>query len=55
MTNYEKLREILIEKGMDKKWSGMFVKKLSDDEKAFPTDEKTKRLSAFMKAKDSLI
>lgn len=43
MTNYDKLLEILKENGMDKKWVKMFVKKLSDDEKAFPTDEKTKR------------
>ncbi len=43
MTNYDKLQEILIEKGMDKKWSKMFVKKLFDDEKAFPVDENTKK------------
>ena len=43
MTDYEKLQTILIEKGMDKKWSRMFVKKLSDDEKAFQTDEDTKK------------
>lgn len=42
MTNYEKLQTLLIKEGMDKKWSKMFVKKLSDDEKAFSTDEKTK-------------
>lgn len=43
MTDYEKLQKILIEKGMDKKWSKMFVKKLSDDEKAFSADEATKK------------
>ena len=43
MTNYEKLRELLVKEGMDKKWSGMFVKKLSDDEQAFPADDETKR------------
>ena len=43
MTNYDKMIELLTASGMDKKWVKMFVKKLSDDEKAFPTDEKTKR------------
>ena len=43
MTNYDKLQEILIKKGMDKKWSRMFVKKLSDDEKAFSVDEESKK------------
>ncbi len=43
MTNYDKLQEILIGKGMDKKWSKMFVKKLSDDEKAFSVDEDIKK------------
>lgn len=42
MTDYEKLRLLLIEEGMDKKWSKMFVKKLSDDEIAFPTDTATR-------------
>lgn len=42
MTNYSKLRELLIAKGMDKKWSYMFCKKLSDDEAAFSINEKTK-------------
>ena len=37
MTNYEKLLEKVRELGMDYKWSKMFVKKLADDEKAFPT------------------
>lgn len=42
MTDYEKLQSFLVDEGMDKKWSRMFVKKLSDDEQAFPTDDKTK-------------
>lgn len=42
MTNYDRLLDLVIQNGMDKKWAKMFVKKLSDDEKAFPTDEKTK-------------
>lgn len=36
MTNYEKLLEEVRNLGMDYRWSKMFVKKLSDDEKAFP-------------------
>ncbi len=43
MTNYDKLLDLMRENGMDYKWSKMFVKKLSDDEKAFPVDEETKR------------
>ena len=43
MTNYDKLKELMKEAGMDAKWSNMFVKKLSDDEKAFSADEMTKR------------
>ncbi len=43
MTNYERLLDLLKENGMDKKWSKMFVKKLSDDEQAFAADEETKR------------
>ena len=43
MTNYDKLLTLLQDAGMDKKWSKMFVKKLSDDEKAFPADEATKK------------
>lgn len=42
MTNYEKFTELMIANGMDKKWSKMFVKKLADDEKAFPTDPATR-------------
>lgn len=36
MTNYEKLLEKVREAGMEYRWSRMFVKKLADDEKAFP-------------------
>lgn len=42
-TNYDQLLTLLREYGMDFKWSRMFVKKLSDDEIAFPADEETKR------------
>ena len=41
MTDYEKLLEEVRNLGMDYRWSKMFVKKLSDDEKAFPADEET--------------
>ncbi len=37
MTNYETFLEKVRALGMDYKWAKMFVKKLSDDEKAFPT------------------
>ena len=37
MTNYELLLEKIRGLGMDYRWSKMFVKKLADDEKAFPT------------------
>ena len=37
MTNYEVFLEKVRALGMDYKWAKMFVKKLSDDEKAFPT------------------
>ena len=43
MTNYDVLLDLMRQNGMDFKWSKMFVKKLSDDEKAFPTDADTKR------------
>ena len=36
MTNYDKLLEKVREAGMEYRWSRMFVKKLADDEKAFP-------------------
>ena len=43
MTNYDKLLGFMRDSGMDYKWAKMFVKKLSDDERAFPTDEETKK------------
>lgn len=43
MTNYDTLLQLLRDAGMDKKWAKMFVKKLADDEKAFPVNEETKR------------
>lgn len=43
MTNYDKLLEEVRNLGMDYKWARMFVKKLRDDEHAFPTDETTKK------------
>ena len=43
MTNYEILLDELRDLGMDYRWSKMFVKKLKDDEIAFPVlDEKKK-------------
>ena len=41
MTNYEKLLDEVRNLGMDYRWSKMFVKKLGDDEKAFPADAET--------------
>ena len=35
MTNYDKLLEEVKNLGMDAKWAKMFIKKLSDDERAF--------------------
>ena len=43
MTDYNRLRELLKEAGMDAKWSGMFVKKLADDEIAFPMSDEQKK------------
>lgn len=43
MTNYEVLLERIRKIGMDYKWAGMFVKKLRDDEKAFPATEQQKK------------
>jgi len=43
MTNYEKLLETVRNLGMDYKWAKMFVKKLSDDEKAFPVSKEQAR------------
>ncbi|MBR2452666.1 MAG: hypothetical protein IKB32_01275 [Clostridia bacterium] len=43
MTNYDALLEEVRKLGMDHKWSKMFVKKLSDDEKAFPVSKEDAR------------
>ncbi len=45
MTNYEALLERVRALGMDYRWSKMFVKKLADDEKAFPVSEKEAALA----------
>ncbi len=37
MTNYDKLLDEVRKLGMEYRWAGMFVKKLRDDEAAFPT------------------
>lgn len=42
-TNYDKLLEKIRETGMDYKWSRMFVKKLRDDEVAFPVSDEEKK------------
>jgi len=42
-TNYEKLLEKVRALGMDYKWAGMFVKKLRDDEAAFPVMDGEKK------------
>ena len=42
-TNYEKLLEKIRSLGMDYRWSKMFVKKLRDDEVAFPVDDEGKK------------
>ena len=41
MTNYELFLEKVRALGMDYRWAKMFVKKLSDDEKAFPATKET--------------
>lgn len=38
-TNYDKLLEMIRAQGMDYRWAGMFVKKLKDDEAAFPVED----------------
>lgn len=42
-TNYEKLLDKVRDLGMDDKWSKMFVKKLCDDENAFPVADENKK------------
>lgn len=43
MTDYDLLLEKIRALGMDYRWAAMFVKKLKDDEAAFPTDDATKK------------
>lgn len=43
MTNYDMLLEKVRSLGMDYKWASMFVKKLRDDENAFPVKDKEKK------------
>ncbi len=43
MTNYDKLLDAVRALGMDYKWAKMFVKKLKDDEQAFPATEQQKK------------
>lgn len=43
VTNYEKLLEKVRGLGMDYRWSKMFVKKLRDDENAFPVEDDEKK------------
>ena len=43
MTNYDLLVEKVRELGMDYRWSRMFVKKLRDDEAAFPVADEEKK------------
>ena len=38
-TNYDKLLDLIRQGGMDYRWAGMFVKKLRDDENAFPVED----------------
>lgn len=42
-TDYDKLLDLVRKNGMDFKWAKMFIKKLGDDERAFPVDDETKR------------
>lgn len=43
MMNYDGMVESMRAIGMDYRWSKMFVKKLADDEKAFPADKETQK------------
>lgn len=43
MTNYDVLLEKIRALGMDYRWAKMFVKKLKDDEEAFPASEEQKK------------
>lgn len=48
-TNYEVLIEKIRTLGMDYRWAGMFVKKLRDDEQAFPVEDEDKKRWALEK------
>lgn len=48
-TNYDLLIEKMRAMGMDYRWSGMFVKKLKDDENAFPVADEAKKKWALEK------
>ncbi|MDE6764282.1 MAG: hypothetical protein K2J73_11490 [Oscillospiraceae bacterium] len=43
MTDYDRLLEKIRDLGMDYKWAKMFVKKLKDDENAFPVADKEQK------------
>lgn len=43
MTNYDKLLDAVRQLGMDYRWASMFVKKLRDDEVAFPVLDENKK------------
>ena len=48
-TNYDLLLEKVRSLGMDYRWAGMFVKKLRDDENAFPVQDENKKKWALEK------
>lgn len=43
MTNFDVLLEKIRAKGMEHRWAGMFVKKLRDDENAFPVEDEAQK------------
>ena len=47
MTDYNLLLEKIRALGMDYRWAGMFVKKLKDDESAFPVFDYEKKYWAL--------
>lgn len=48
-TNYDVLIEKIRALGMDHRWAGMFVKKLRDDENAFPVADEAQKKWALEK------
>lgn len=48
-TNYEKLLDLVRQCGMDYRWAGMFVKKLKDDENAFPVEDPERKRWALLR------